>query len=159
MNTRSRIIARATVLALDVGTSGIRAGLFDSAGEEVFSVRVGRDASLLSDFTELDPDKLVDEVIQAIDKLFSEASDLDGIEAIAISAFWHSLLGIDSKGLPATPVLTWADTRATRFAKTLRNDFNEREVHLRTGCRFHSSYWPAKILWLRDEQKDAYEKT
>jgi gluconokinase len=153
------MITKIAVLALDVGTSGVRAALFDNESNEVVSVRVGRDASLLSDFTELDPDKLVDEVIQAIDKLFSEASDIEGIEAIAISAFWHSLLGIDSKGLPATPVLTWADTRATRFAKTLRNDFNEPEIHLRTGCRFHSSYWPAKILWLREEQHDAYEKT
>ena len=157
--TQSTIITRATVLALDVGTSGVRAALFDDESNEVASVRVGRDASLLSDFTELDPDKLVDEVIQAIDKLFSEASEIEGIEAIAISAFWHSLLGIDSKGLPTTPVLTWADTRATRFAKTLRHDFNERQIHLRTGCRFHSSYWPAKILWLRDEQTEAYKKT
>jgi len=153
------MITKIAVLALDVGTSGVRAALFDDQSNEVFSVRVGRDASLLSDFTELDPDKLVDEVIQAIDKLFSEAAEIEGIEAIAISAFWHSLLGIDSKGLPATPVLTWADTRATRFAKTLRNDFNEDEIHLRTGCRFHSSYWPAKILWLRDEEHDAYEET
>src|SRR6478672_885402 len=146
------MITKIAVLALDVGTSGVRAALFDDEYNEVFSVRVGRDASLLSDFTELDPDKLVDEVIQAIDKLFAEVSDVQGVEAIAISAFWHSLLGIDSKGLPATPVLTWADTRATRFATTLRKDFNERKIHLRTGCRFHSSYWPAKILWLRDEQ-------
>ena len=149
----------ASILALDVGTSGVRAALFDDVANEVFSVRVGRDASLLSDFTELQPDKLVDEVIQAIDKLFAEVSDVQSVEAMAISAFWHSLLGIDSKGLPTTPVLTWADTRATRFAKVLRKGFNEREKHLRTGCRFHSSYWPAKILWLRDEQTDAYRKT
>ena len=159
IKTQSTIVTQAAVLALDVGTSGVRAALFDDESNEVFSVRVGRDASLLSDFTELDPDKLVDEVIQAIDKLFSEASDLEGIAAVAISAFWHSLLGIDSKRLPTTPVLTWADTRATRFAKTLRKDFNEREIHLRTGCRFHSSYWPAKILWLRKEQTEAFRRT
>jgi len=149
----------ATILALDVGTSGVRAGLFDDDGNEVASVRVGRDASLLSDFTELDPDSLVDEVIEAIDRLFAQVTSVHGIAAIAISAFWHSLLGIDSKRLPTTPVLTWADTRATRFAKTLRKDFNEREIHLRTGCRFHSSYWPAKILWLRKEQTEAFRRT
>jgi gluconokinase len=153
------MITQPAVLALDVGTSGVRAGLFDSAANELVAVRVGRNASSLSDFTELDPDKLVEEVIQAIDRLFTEASDVQSVEAIAISAFWHSLLGIDSSGLPTTPLLTWADTRATSFAKALRKEFNEREIHLRTGCRFHSSYWPAKILWLRDEQSDAYRKT
>jgi len=150
---------RANVLALDLGTSGVRAALFDDLANEVISVRVGRAASLLSDFTELDPGKLVDEVIEAIDKLFADASDVGNVEVIAISAFWHSLLGIDSQGIPTTPVLTWADTRATQFARALRNDFNEREIHLRTGCRFHSSYWPAKILWLREEQTESYKRT
>ena len=149
----------APILALDVGTSGVRAALFDDVANEIFSVRVGRDASLLSDFTELDPDKLVGEVIDAVNGLFAEASDVARVEAIALSAFWHSLLGIDSQGLPTTPVLTWADTRATHFARVLRNDLNEREIHLRTGCRFHSSYWPAKILWLRDQQTENYKRT
>ena len=147
------------VLALDVGTSGVRAGLFDEQGNEIRGVRVARNAPANSDFTQLDPDKLVAEVIQAIDSLFVETKEVQSVEAIAISAFWHSLLGLDSKGLPTTEVLTWADTRATHFAKALRTEFDEREKHLRTGCRFHSSYWPAKIRWLRSKQERAYKQT
>ena len=51
------------VLGLDVGTSGVRAAFFDEHGDEVAAVKIGRGTSLLSDFTELDPAHLVDEVI------------------------------------------------------------------------------------------------
>jgi gluconokinase len=31
----------------------------------------------------------------------------------------------------------------------LREEFSERAIHARTGCMLRSSYWPAKLLWLR----------
>jgi gluconokinase len=148
----------ALVLSIDVGTSGVRAALFDEQANELNSARVGRAASALSDFTELDPELLVEEVTAAIDELFTSTNE-DHIESIAVSTFWHSLVGIDSSGLPTTSLLTWADTRATAFAKALRNELNETEIHNRTGCRFHSSYWPAKLLWLQSEHPSLVKKT
>ena len=146
-------------MALDIGTSGVRAGLFDDSGNEVISAHVGRAASSLSDFTELHPDKVAAEVARAVDVLFKKTSVSRPVETIAISAFWHSLLGIDASCSPTTPLLTWADTRATQFARTLRREFKESDLHTTTGCRFHSSYWPAKIRWLQSEQNEAYKGT
>ena len=144
------------VLGLDIGTSGVRAGLFDERANEIAGVRINREAT---DFTELNPDSLVAEVTAAIDQLVAKHSDIAKIELISISAFWHSLMGIDESGSPTTPLLTWADTRATQIAKSFRAEFNESEIHLRTGCRFHSSYWPAKLRWLQTERTDAYVRT
>src|SRR4029079_19476632 len=75
------------------------------------------------------------------------------------STFWHSLVGVDHDGSPTTPLLSWADTRAARVAKDLRASFNEDEVHARTGCRFHASYWPAKLLWIRSEWPGRFGNT
>ena len=150
---------RSLVLSLDIGTSGVRAALFDDQGAEVNAVSIGRPASSLNEFTELDPDIIVDEVIQAIDDLFATTPDVGKVELIAISTFWHSLLGIDIAGSPTTPLLTWADTRATRIANAFRSEFNENDIHLRTGCRFHSSYWPAKLRWLLIEQPGVFART
>ena len=151
----------ALLLSIDVGTSGVRAALFDERGGEVPGAQVrSRRSAAVSDFAELDPDNLVDEVVKTIDELltyhFHSAAQ---IEFIAISAFWHSLIGVDAAGVHTTPVLTWADTRATEFANQLRRDFDESEIHPRTGCRFHPSYWPAKLLWLRSEQHDRFHHT
>ena len=144
------------VLGLDIGTSGVRAGLFDQRADEIAGVKIARDAT---DFTELDPDKIVSEVFEAIDQLFAKHPEFNRVDTISISAFWHSLMGIDESGVPTTPLLTWADTRATQIAKSFRSEFNESEIHLRTGCRFHSSYWPAKLRWLRTMRSEAYGRT
>ena len=149
------------LLSIDVGTSGVRAALFDERGNEVAGAQVrSRRSAVVSDFAKLDPDQLVDEVVKTIDELltyhFHSASQ---IEFIAISAFWHSLIGIDAAGVHTTPVLTWADTRAAEFANQLRHDFDESEIHARSGCRFHPSYWPAKLLWLQREQNDRFRNT
>jgi gluconokinase len=148
-----------TILSLDVGTSGVRAALFDEQANELFSARVGRNASALSDFTELDPELLVEEVITAIDQLLEQSGVASDVEAIAISTFWHSLVGISSDGVATTSLLTWADTRATSIAKGMRDHFNENDVHRRTGCRLHSSYWPAKLRWLHDQHPELVRKT
>ncbi|HSE16529.1 MAG TPA: gluconokinase [Pyrinomonadaceae bacterium] len=146
------------LLSIDVGTSGVRAALFDERGDEVPGAQVrSRRSAAVSGFGELDPDQLVDEVVNTIDQLLRHSNE--PIDLIAISAFWHSLLGIDSAGRPTTPLLTWADTRAARFANDLRSHFNELEIHARTGCRFHPSYWPAKLQWLRSEENAKFRDT
>ena len=138
-----------SVLSIDVGTSGFRGALFDEAGNQTQGVvreRVG-------DFAEVNPDLLVEEVLTTVHDLLAQA------ETIAISTFWHSLMGVDANGRPTTPLLTWADTRAVREANELRVEFDESEVHSRTGCRFHPSYWPAKLRWLKREQPERFRAT
>jgi gluconokinase len=144
------------LLSIDVGTSGVRAGLFDERGDEVPGAQAYSQRPIeMSSFGELRPNRLVNEVIETIDRLQLNTP----VDLIAISAFWHSLLGVDSAGHPTTRLLTWADTRAAQFANELRSQFNEAEMHARTGCRFHPSYWPAKLRWLKHEETDHFNKT
>ena len=147
------------LLSIDAGTSGVRVALFDERGASVpgAQTRNHRVFTTLSDFAELDADQIVAEVIKAIDELL--ANSPGPIDLIAISAFWHSVIGVDAAGLPTTPLLTWADTRAGQFAKQLGGDFDEREIHARTGCRFHPSYWPAKLQWLKHEHQEKFLNT
>ncbi len=152
----------ATVLALDIGTSGVRATLFDDKGFELpgATVRTTRALRETSSFSVIDPESLVDLVVDTIDLLLVQPGvSFDQVELISIACFWHSLMGIDDKGLPTTPVLGWAETRAANTAQELRERFDETETHLRTGCRFHPCYWPAKLLWLRTEQPRTFQKT
>jgi gluconokinase len=144
------------LLSIDVGTSGVRAAVFDERGGETIST--GRRRAL-SDLGEFDPEVLVQEVIATIDGLFVSSIEAGAIEYVAISTFWHSLVGVDVEDRPTTPLLTWADTRAAQEAKKLRAEFDEREIHARTGCRFHSSYWPAKLRWIRSEWPEVFAKT
>jgi gluconokinase len=149
----------AVVLSLDVGTSGVRAVLFDDAGNELEQAQTqSQRESSFGDFAELDADAIVTDVVKTIDELMLKAPDCFP-QYLAISAFWHSLVGADADENATTPLLTWADTRGAGFVRQLRSEFDESEWHARTGCRFHPSYWPAKLLWLRNEFPERVAQT
>src|SRR5690242_3448908 len=77
------------LVSIDVGTSGVRVGLFDERGNPTgVQVRNHRERETASDFSELDAEVLVDEVIKTIDELFTYHYHSSGqIELIAISTF------------------------------------------------------------------------
>jgi gluconokinase len=139
------------VLALDVGSSSVRARVFDERARELegdarrtYEPRHGRDGS-----AELDPLELVAASRAVLDEAAGGRYD-----ALAISCFWHSLLLLDAGKRPLTPVLLWEDRRATAQAEELAGRLDGPRVHARTGCVLHPSYWPAKLAWLRAERPD-----
>ena len=138
-------------MAIDVGTSGTRVAVFDERGSVIESVQGVRHGG--GDLGETNPDLLVDEVVKTIEQLSEQP------KIVAISTFWHSLMGVDAEGKPTTPLLTWADTRAVREANELRAEFDEADIHARTGCRFHPSYWPAKLRWIQRDQAESFKAT
>jgi gluconokinase len=146
------------VLALDISTSSVRAALYDGSAFEVAGAEaeLARALSTTADGgAELDAREAIEQVISTIDAFFVKASASARearIELVAISCFWHSLVGVDDNSAAVTPVFSWADTRAAQAAEELRQQFDERLVHARTGCRLHSSYWPAKLRWLQTER-------
>jgi gluconokinase len=149
------------VLALDLGTSSFRALLFDRQGRAVewseeqlsHSIRTTPDGG-----AEADPGHLLTLLGRCLDGAMARARERSGdIRAVGISCFWHGMLGVDRAGQPVTPVYLWADRRAAPQARALRQELGV-EVHARTGCAFHSSYWPAKLRWLRETQPGVFEQ-
>ncbi len=150
------------LLALDIGTSGVRAALFDERGDEItgVGVRITSPGPTLLDSGTIEAGVLLDRIGEAIDHVLDNIYEPGTrIDLIAVSCFWHSLVGVDSHGMPTTQVLSWNDLRASTEIHKLRSRFNEAEIHARTGCRFHSSYWPAKFLRLQTEEPGAFIKT
>jgi gluconokinase len=156
-------INSASALAIDIGTSSVRAALYDDEGNdlEATAVRFEREFCTTSDGgAELDANEAIEEVERTVDDVLAGISHLSSrIRIVALSCFWHSLVGIDANGRAVTPVFGWADTRAGQMIDELRDSFDERETHARTGCRFHPSYWPAKLLWLRKRDATKYRST
>jgi gluconokinase len=151
------------VLALDVGTSGLRVFLFDARGRPIASciahadrpVRTAADGEVT-----VDADERVRAACGLIDVVLARAGRRAGeIAAVATSTFWHSLVGVDGAGRPTTRVLTWADTRARGAAAALRREIDPVATHARTGCALHASYLPAKLRWLREHDAEAYART
>lgn len=151
---------RPLVLSFDIGTSGFRALLFDGWGQQIESLIYTPAGDI---FTELgggldaDADRLLALVGNSLNQALTRLPMLvSSVDYVAGSCFWHSLLGVDDEGNAVTPVFGWAERRAANEVSELRAKFDERETHARTGCRFHPSYWPAKLLWLKRERANLF---
>ena len=151
------------ILSVDVGSSSVRCSVYNGAGDLVegtasshrYAFEWGRGGAAT-----LDAEKLAGIAFRALDETLSKAGRAGvGISAVATSTFWHSMLGVDAHARPTTPIFTWADRRAADAARDLRETLDETAIHRRTGCVLHSSYWPAKLLWLSGADPDALSNT
>jgi len=156
-------LARPFILGLDIGTSSVRAALFDLNGRLIPKTLVKNDRSLRSTRdggAEIDAELAFKQIVRCVDEVLAATENSRAeVIAVAASSFWHSLMGVDKNGKPTTKVLGWADNRSRDLVGDLRKRLDEREVHQRTGARFHSSFWPAKLMWFRREQPDAFART
>jgi gluconokinase len=151
------------ILALDIGTSSVRALLFDSKGTTIPNACSQHTYSLTTSNegeVSVDAAKLVDLVAQCIDEVLASAGHLaSDIKAVATDTFWHTLVGVDASDRPVMPLLTWEDTRPASAAAELRTQLDENAIHERNGVRIHASYWPAKLRWLATEQQELFKRT
>lgn len=154
---------KSLILSIDIGTSSVRASIFNDSAELVrgISVKIDRTLQTTADGgSEIDADEAVFQVAAAIDALLEKTKKLKGeIRYVSSCSFWHSLMGVDAKGKPTTKVLGWADTRSRDYSAVLKKRFDEAETHNRTGAHFHSSFWPAKLLWFKNERPEVFAKT
>lgn len=141
-------------LAIDAGSSSVRAALYDHQGVLVPGSLSQIDVELTvsaGGVVEIDATMLRQAVERVID-ITLQRPEASGISSVGMTTFWHSLVVLDRRGEPLTPVLTWADTRSEPEALMLRDRLDGHAVHQRTGCILHPSYLPAKMLWLhRDD--------
>ncbi len=153
----------ALVLTVDIGSSSVRTNLFTERAVrlEEASTRIPCEPRTTPDGgVELDPELLLEQVFTAIDRTLHRAGRMAGqISGVGMCSLVSNVLGVDRNYRPTTPIYTWADTRGAVEAEELRAALDEEEVHDRTGCYFHPSYLPARLLWLRRTQPRAYART
>ncbi len=150
------------ILTIDVGTSSVRVMLFDARGRPVEGVGAREKYSVRHDASgaaEDDPDEALARVGRCLDEALAAAGPLaDAIGGVAVDTLVSNLLGLDAGGRPITPLITYADTRNDEDAAALRQRLDERETHQRTGCLLRTSYWPARLAWLRRTQPDVFRR-
>lgn len=154
---------KSLILALDIGTSSVRAALYDANGNVLPESFIKNERTLTATEdggAEIYATEAFKQIETAIEDVLKKSAKIKGeIEYVAASSFWHSLVGVEAKGKPTTKVFGWADTRSRKYVSVLREKLNEADIHNRTGARFHSSFWTAKLLWLKKEFPEVFKKT
>jgi len=156
------VASRGYVVAVDVGSSSVRAILHDLRARPIPGVEVHLPNTLrvLPDGTaESDADTLADLVERALTEVLRLAGPARtrAIACVGFSTFWHGLVAADDSARALTPVYLWSDSRSGAATERLRARLDAERVRLRTGCPIHPSYWPSKLAWLRVARPDLWK--
>lgn len=149
-----------TLLIIDIGSSSVRALLFDHDARPIDEAMTRTPYQ----FTTTPPGAATVEaeqvramVEQCLDKLLDHPA-AQAIEAVGMATFVGNVLGIDKDGQPVTPVFTYADLRSAEYVDNLRGQIDLEAAHQRTGCLLHTAYLPARLAWLRETQPTMWTK-
>jgi len=152
------VAVRAGVLGVDVGTTGVKAVLFERSGAAVTAS--AREYPLVADhpgWAEQDPGLIVAAALAAMADVVAAAAEL-GVEiaGVSLSTVMHSLLALDAERNPLTPLVTWADGRAAAQAARLRAGHGGRRLVARGGTPVHPMSPLTKLIWFREEQPETF---
>jgi gluconokinase len=151
-----------STLTVDAGSSSVRTLLYDGNGRQVkgFGSQLSYEATTTADGgVEIDADKLLALAVRSLSDIHGQMQSAGRRpSAFAFSTFWHNVMGVDSSGMAATPIVHPFDTRSAGAAKELAGRIDGAAQHSRTGCVLHPSYWPPKLLWLSESEPDVFRR-
>ncbi|MFB6291587.1 MAG: gluconokinase [Candidatus Bipolaricaulia bacterium] len=145
-------------LVVDVGTTNIKSGLIGPQGEVVThaSENLALDKHERG-AAEHDPDKLFQSLVSIVRQTVDGYED--EIEIMGLTGYQFGFLPLDENKNPLTGIITLMDERS----KSVMPEFQKREdledIYRSTGCPPLFSYLLPKLLWLREEKPDIYEKS
>lgn len=141
-----------TILAIDVGSSSVRAVLFaeNNAGVHLIEEAIVQkeyqfqtDAEGRASISAVFLRELVESCIDGI----LQHSSAESITALGMDSFVGNLVPLDAHNKPLADVDTYADTRSNQFVAALSAQMDESAYHQRTGAFLNGAYYLPKLLF------------
>ncbi len=149
-----------SLLAIDAGTTSVKAGLFAPDGR---CLGVSRQEYQLetpsAERAQLDPEIYWQACLKTVRAALEQSGQQPGqVKALAVSSQGETTITLDRAGQAIYPAMVWLDNRATEQAAFLASRFAA-EVYPRTGIPEIVATWPAcKILWLRQNEPEIFAR-
>jgi sugar (pentulose or hexulose) kinase len=148
------------LLAIDVGTSGVKAALLEDRGIVASAVRGYRLLTGSDGWVEQDLAEMRRAMARAARAVVKERGlERKGVDVIAITAQMFNLVAVDEAGEPVLPMLSWLDTRSSSRAAALAEEISPADQFVLLGSVVTAKDVLPKILWLRDERPELYGRT
>jgi xylulokinase len=136
----------AELLAIDLGTSSVKVGLFASDGRLLSFARRSHEPA--SPTGEADPEQWWAATADAIREAASDL-DLRQVQAVCAGGQGPTLVLVDAEGRPTRPALTWMDTRSTPQAAKLAE---------RLGSDRAAYSLVPRLLWVLEHDPEAVHR-
>ncbi len=142
-------------IGIDLGTTGVKAGLFTADGRELAIAH--REFELdtpAPGFVELDGRAYIDAALDAVrETLASDGAEPAAVKAIGLSAQGQTFVLLDGDGRPVRPAISWLDVRASAEAEEM-SDLSERLI----GRRVSAIASGPKLMWLRRHEPETFDR-
>ena len=154
------------ILAIDQGTSGTKAVIFDSEGQMVAKATEPLKSYFPQPgFVEQDPGEIYRNVISSVKKCLKKFAETTSsspteITCCGISNQRETLVLWDDTGEPICNAVVWQCKRSVDICKRLKDSQLEKEVIGRTGLIVDPYFSGTKLIWLHENDsrvKDALD--
>lgn len=143
------------IAGLDIGTTGCKCTVFDEQGKYLdkayrdYPVRraVGRH--------EVDVSVIMDGVYAVLGEVAKNYPDIDGI---GVTSFGETFVMTDENGKPLHTAMLYTDPRGKEECEELVAMFGAERIAEMTGLRPHEMYSISKMMWLKKNRPEIYEK-
>lgn len=150
----------ARLLAVDVGTTGARAMLFDVQGRPIgMAYQEYKSRFLAPSVIDHDPEtwiSAVDTVIPAVlQDTGVQGADVAGV---AVTGQRATVMPVDKAGRPLAPAILWQDKRTLEECRIIEEAVGSEEIYARTGLRIDPYFSLPKLLWFKRHRPEAYRE-
>ena len=143
------------ILGVDVGTTSLKAVLFDENANPVKSVTKDYTLEVSGDRVEFPAEQYWTLFSEALAEMTAEHT----VNALSIDTQCETMIVTDENGQPLMNAIVWLDNRAAKQADTMRKHFGEQKVYEITGQPEITATWPAcKLVWLKENCQDIWPK-
>jgi gluconokinase len=145
------------LIGIDLGTTNFKVLVVDILGNSVFKASVPIETwHPQQGFAEQKPHFLLNNCLDLLKKAV-KAIDKKPL-FVSFSAAMHSLIAVDKNGDLLTDAMIWADNRAEKQADNLKNRKLGQSLFQATGTPIHPLSPMLKLVWLRENQPQIFEK-
>lgn len=146
-------------LTLDVGTTAVKAALFDS-DFQLLDVAINEYVLLTPQegIVELPAEIYWENAVSGIRKVLERTgSGAREIRTITCTTQGETLVPLDKQGNALHNAVVWLDARATTESECIAKQFTKEEFFAKTGIPEVTAYCPvAKLLWFKNQKPDIY---
>jgi xylulokinase len=147
-------------IGVDVGTTGAQAVAVDEAGRVVATAASGY--PLLTpkpQWTEQEPEEWWRAVREVLAVVSRDARATGGdVSGVGLTGQMHGSVFLDASGEVIRPALLWNDQRTGRQCEQITERVGPQRLVEITGNPALTGFQAPKVLWLRDEEPEAYRR-
>jgi xylulokinase len=153
-------MAQQYAMGIDIGTSGCKALIIDGQGNvEAKATEEYPLSTPHPGWSEQDPEHWWQAVKSTVRLTLKDFNYLNDIKAIGLSGQMHGLVALDKDDQVLRPCILWNDQRTGKQCREIHEAVGGVDKLLKlTNNRMLPGYTGGKILWVRENEPQLYEK-